>query len=175
MLNPSAWCSLRIHFRASFVLNTPMKRPDQNVETIGWVEYIDFPEWGLFGVKAKSDTGARTSVLDVSKWEDLGDGNVRFEAVLTRDEQKQTTTIVAPIKRKTHVKSSFGSGRDRITVEATVKIGPVEKRIEVGLASRKKLTCRALLGRTALEGDFVVDPGRSYVFGGRRKRKSKQA
>lgn len=150
-----------------------MKAPDRDLKTIGWVEYIDFPDWGLFGVKAKSDTGARTSVLDVSRWEDLGNGHVRFEAVLTRDEEKQTTTIVAPIRRKTHVKSSFGSGRDRITVEAKVRIGPVEKTIEVGLASRKKLTCRALLGRTALKGDFVVDPGRSYLFGG--KRKTKQA
>ncbi|MCW5945476.1 MAG: RimK/LysX family protein [Fimbriimonadales bacterium] len=149
------------------------KRPEQELLSIGWVEYIDFPEWGLFGVKAKSDTGARTSVLDVTKWEDLGDGTVRFEAVLRRDTQNDTVTVIAPIKRRTHVKSSFGSGRDRITVEAKVRIGPVEKVIEVGLASRRKLTCRALLGRTALEGHFVVDPSQSYAFGRKRKRKVK--
>ncbi len=147
------------------------RKPPESPRTIGWVEYIDFPEWGLFGVKAKSDTGARTSVLDVSEWEDLGDGNVRFEAVIRRDAEKETLTVVAPIKRRTHVKSSFGSGRDRITVEAKVRIGPVEKVIEVGLASRRKLTCRALLGRTALASDFVVDSSQSYVFGRKRKRR----
>ncbi len=137
---------------------------------IGWREYVQLPDWGISGIKAKSDTGARSSVIDVASVEELPDGLARFEVVLSRTDRSQSVTITAPIVRRTRVKSSFGHAHDRLLVEARISIGSIEKKIELGLVCRKNMLCRMLLGRSALKGTFLVDPAHCYLFG--RKKKS---
>ncbi|CAN0565185.1 unnamed protein product, partial [Laminaria digitata] len=60
---------------------------------IGWREKIDLPEWGLMRVRAKTDTGARTSAIDVADIEELGDGKIRFRVVYHHDPARITKWI----------------------------------------------------------------------------------
>ena len=140
---------------------------------IGWREYVAFPDWGVKQVRAKSDTGARSSAIDVANVEDLGDGRVRFQLNVSRVGRRRFVTVEAPVARRTKVRSSFGHARDRVLIHVPVTIGPVTKTIEMGLVSRRRMLCRVLLGRTALAPEFVVDSGRAYLFG--KAKRSKKA
>jgi len=139
---------------------------------IGWREYVSLPEWGLTRIKAKADTGARTSVIDVREVIELEDNRVRFEVVVNRNKPDQHIWVETDIIRRTRVKSSFGATHDRLIVRTLVKLGEFEKEIELSLVSRKNMLCRMLLGRKALEPELIVDPHRRYIHG-RKLRKKK--
>ena len=140
--------------------------------TIGWREYVGFPGWNLRGVRAKSDTGARSSAIDVANVEEIGPDRVRFQVTVSRVGRRRFKTVEADVTRRTKVRSSFGHARERLLIRVPVQIGPVVKEIEMGLVSRKRMLCRVLLGRTALRDDFLVDSSRAYLFG-KAKRKKK--
>jgi len=143
---------------------------------IGWTEYIDFPSWAIRGLKAKVDTGARTSALHVDDLEDLGDGTVRFHVITSRVNPEARVEVTAPILKWARVRSSTGIYRKRCFVRARVVIGHVEKEIELSLVSREKMLFRMLLGRKAIEHDFLVDVGKRSVITEKprpRKRESK--
>jgi len=129
---------------------------------IGWREMISIPEWGIIKLRAKMDTGARSSAIDVASSEILPEGRVRFEVVLDRKKRDRKRIIEASISRRTSIRSSTGETRDRLMVLVKVKIGPIVKPVEFSLVCRKNMLCRALLGRRALEGDFFIDPTRKY-------------
>ncbi len=129
---------------------------------IGWREMIAIPDWGIPELRAKMDTGARSSAIDVASSEILPEGRVRFEVVLDRKKRDRKRIIEASISRRTSIRSSTGETRDRLMVLVEVKIGPIMKPVEFSLVCRKNMLCRALLGRRALEGDFLVDPTRKY-------------
>lgn len=129
---------------------------------IGWREMISIPEWGITRLRAKMDTGARSSAIDVASSEILPEGRVRFEVVLDRKKRDRKRVIEASISRRTSIRSSTGETRDRLMVLVKVKIGPVVKPVEFSLVCRKNMLCRALLGRRALEHDFLVDSTQKY-------------
>lgn len=141
---------------------------------IGWREYVGLPDWGIERVKAKADTGARTSALDVADIQELPGGRVRFRVITNRRKSDAGEVIEATIKRRARIKSSLGHSHERLIVETTLRLGEVEIVTEIGLVSRKDMRCRMLLGRRTLHGIFVVDPGRLYVLG-RRKRNGQSA
>lgn len=130
---------------------------------IGYAEYVAFPEWGIRKLRAKTDTGARTSALHVDNIERLSRNRVRFEVVLARNEGDRRVRVEAPIARVSLVRSSNGVPDERYIVRTSIVIGDVSKEIEVSLASRKGMIYRMLLGRRAIAGDFIVDPSRRYV------------
>jgi hypothetical protein len=131
---------------------------------IGWREVISIPEWGIERLLAKADTGARSSAIDVAQIEELPGDRVRFAVVLDRKKPKRRKIIEAAVSRRTRVKSSRGQAHDRLMVITSMKIGPVVKPIELSLVNRRRMICRVLLGRTALEDDFLVDPQTRYFF-----------
>lgn len=137
------------------------QQPDPIV--IGWREKIDLPEWGLKRVRAKTDTGARTSAIDVADIERLSDEEIRFRVVYHHDPEQVTKWIHAKIIRESTVKPSHGETQQRYVCETLIKIGKVERRIEISLVSRSGMLCRMLLGRTALDG-LLVDATRMYVL-----------
>ena len=139
---------------------------------VGWREYVAFPEWGISAIRAKADTGARTSALDVENIEEIEDGRVRFEIVLDR-RRRRKQVVEAPVIRRTRVRSSMGRVHERIVVRAVIGLGEVTKQIELGLVSRRRMLCRVLIGRSGLDPEFVVDSGRRYVFGGLNTRMRK--
>ena len=138
---------------------------------IGWAEYVDFPEWGILGVQAKVDTGARTSSLHVDEVQPIGRGRVRFRVVTGRKPPFQRIEVTAPVVKWGRVRSSTGHYTMRCFIRARIRIGDVEKEIELSLVSREKMLYRMLLGRRALEKDFLVDVSRRRVLGGRVRRR----
>ena len=136
---------------------------------IGWKETVDLPEWGIESILAKSDTGARRSALDVCHLVELPGNRIQFDIVLDRKDRSNTKTVVAPIDHQTHVRSSNGEQHERYFVRTTVVIHGRAKEVEFSLVSRESMVCRILLGRKALEGDFLVDSSQKYVTRPRRK------
>jgi hypothetical protein len=133
-------------------------------QTIGWREFVSLPDWGIQQLLAKSDTGARGSAIDARRIEPTDEGTVRFEVVLQRKAGKvQTRSLTAPVSGQTRVRSSNGKVQIRYKVRTRLRIGTVEKEIEVSLVNRKHMLCRMLLGRTALEEDFLVDAKNKHL------------
>lgn len=143
--------------------------PKKEMTTIGWREYVDLPDWDLMAIRAKADTGARSSAVDVSHLEELPGGWVRFEVVARRGKGDQRRVIEAEIVRRSRVKSSLGSSHDRLFVETSVRIAGLTIRTQIGLVNRESMISRMLLGRRSLQGSFLVDPGRCYRHGRRPK------
>lgn len=145
--------------KSSKRLPSAVSRHDDKV-VIGWLESVDFVEWGIRILSAKVDTGARTSALHVEDMEFLPDDYASFDVVLSRRDAGRRKRIVAKICRWGKVRSSNGDYSFRCFVRTYIRIGTVEKEIELSLVSREKMTYRMLLGREALEKDFVIDVGR---------------
>lgn len=138
---------------------------------VGWREYIALPDWGIDRVRVKVDTGARTSAIHVAEYEELEDGHARFEVVVSERPKMRTIMVEAPLVREAVVKPSSGKRQRRPVVKTTMRLGGVEKEIEISLVSRKGMLCRMLLGRTALKHDFIVDVSRTYLASEKRRKK----
>lgn len=131
---------------------------------IGVTEYVDIPEWRILRLRAKIDTGARSSALHVENIRELGGGRVSFDVRLSRSESDRRVTVEARVARRGHVRPSNGELQARIFVAVRVRIGPVEREIELSLVDRGRMIFRMLIGRSALSHAFLVDPSRSYVL-----------
>lgn len=146
-----------------------VRRESDAPVVIGWREWVSLPDLGLTRLKAKVDTGARTSALYAFAVEKLG-ARVRFHV---HPNQRDTDTVVAvetDIVDERHVRSSSGEVEHRPVIRTAVLIGGRRFDAEFTLTDRTELGFRVLLGREALRDRFTVDPGSSYHFGGRRTR-----
>jgi hypothetical protein len=136
---------------------------------IGWREYVAFPEWNVRRVKVKVDTGARTSALDVAGYELLhedGQGLLaELRVVLNRKKPHQLKLIRVPVLGMIGVRNSTGTRQERPLIETTIQLGPVVKRVRLTITDRARMRFRMILGRKALEHDFLVDVSRQYLFG----------
>lgn len=139
-------------------------RPDGK-HVLGWREHVGIPAWGVRRIRAKVDTGARTSALHVENIVPLADDRIRFDVVLRRDAPGRRIPVETDVVRVTRIRSSSGDVEDRFVVSAPVRIGRVEKVIQMTLVNRRPMICRMLLGRSALEGTFLVDPENRYLAG----------
>jgi hypothetical protein len=131
---------------------------------IGFVELVDLPEWRIARMRAKVDTGARSSALHVENIREVGQDRVRFDVRLHRRKIDRRVTVEAEISRRGRVRSSSGLSEWRIFVVTVVRIGPLEQRIELSLVDREKMIFRMLLGRSALSHRFLVDVGKRYLL-----------
>lgn len=158
---------------------TPEKAPAQDAThrdgktIIGWSEHVDFPEWGIEGLHAKIDTGARSSALHVEDLDALPDGQVRFTVVVSRKHDRSRVTVTAPVLKWGKVRSSTGHYTTRCFVRVRMRLGSIEKPIDLSLVSREKMLYRMIVGRKALAHDFVVDVSRRRALGKRRIRRLK--
>jgi hypothetical protein len=152
-----------------------MAHESSSLLVAGWRERIDLPDWGVRRIRAKLDTGARTSAIHVASIEDLPDGRIRFEVVIRERPEHKSVWVEATPARESRVKPSSGRRQSRIVCRTRMVIGEHERDIELSLVCRKGMLCRMLVGRTALDGLFVVDPARKYLLTPRRRlRKAKQ-
>jgi hypothetical protein len=143
---------------------------------IGWREWVAFPDLGIRAVKAKIDTGARTSSIhafDIETFQRRGHPMVRFRVHPYQRDARVTVETTAPVLETRRVRSSTGHDQVRIVVLADVELLGMRWPIELTLASRDSMGFRLLLGRQALRRRFVVDPGRSYR-GGRHRRRGRR-
>jgi len=137
--------------------------------TIGWKEYLDLPELGLFRLKAKVDTGARTSTLHVDSLtvlEALPDGSELVELLISPDRRRPELRVRTRTRvlRRMRVVDSGGHPEVRPVIETEMVLGPVRKPILLSLTDRSGMLFRMILGRKALEEDFRVDVGGKYLF-----------
>ncbi len=137
---------------------------------VGWREWISFPDLGIDAIKAKVDTGARTSALHafrVTPFERDGHEYVAFSIHPHQRDQDTVLECEAPVVDRRSVRDSGGHAEMRYVIEADIHIGPHQLTAEVTLTDRDSMQFRCLLGRTALKKNFVVDSGRSYLLGKR--------
>lgn len=139
---------------------------------IGWREWVSLPGLGVPAIKAKIDTGACSSsvhAFDVSVVETQGQAIVRFKLHPYQHTSRVTVVAEAVLVEYRRVRSSGGDETLRPVVLADVELLGQRWPIELTLASRDTMGFRMLLGRRALRHRFVVDPGRSYLAGKRKR------
>jgi hypothetical protein len=136
--------------------------------TIGWREWVSLPDWGVSWIKAKIDTGARTSALHAfdARIIDHADGPwVRFTIHPWQDTSADPVEVEAPLVEHRAVRNSSGSLHQRPVVLTTIRLADRVMPIEVTLTPRDEMGFRMLVGRQALRRAYLVDPARSYLGG----------
>ena len=139
----------------------------EQISVIGWREWIALPELGVTAIKAKIDTGARSSAIhafhvktfwkDEKRW-------VRFQMHPFQRNSSNTITAEAEILDEREVRNSGGHVEKRIAILTTVELQDRRWPIELTLTNRDVMGFRMLLGRAAVRGHFLVNPGKSYLL-----------
>jgi hypothetical protein len=133
---------------------------------IGWREWVRLPELGVAAIKAKIDTGARTSALHAYRVEPFRRGGelwVRFELhPLQRSDRLKVACEARAVDERT-VRNSGGHVERRYIIETTLELGECSWPIELALTNRDEMGFRMLLGRTALRRGVLIEPGRSFL------------
>ena len=151
-----------------------MKRRRKPRPIIGWREWIELPELCATPLKAKVDTGARTSALHaylIEPYSEDGRDMLRFLNHPIQHDQDTSVECHVPVFDYREVTDSGGHREMRYVIQSLMTIGSASWIIELTLTNRDTMRFRMLLGRRAIQGRFVVDPGVSYVNGKLRPRK----
>lgn len=141
-------------------------------EVLGWREWVALPDLGIDRIKAKVDTGARTSCLhafDVRIDDAQGQKVVRFSMHPEQRSLDHVVECVARLKDEREIRDSGGHSEMRYVIETDIKIGPQTHRVEFTLTNRDSMGFRMLIGRTALKDRYLVDPGQSFLVRKREK------
>lgn len=142
---------------------------------VGWRETVGLPDLNISLLRAKIDSGARTSALHAEDQERfLRDGVdwVRFRFPSAR--RKQDQLLEAPIFDEREIKNTGGMPERRIIIRTALLLGAHRTRIDVSLADRKNMEFDLILGRTAIrELRLLIHPGRSFLMGQPRQKAKK--
>lgn len=138
-------------------------------QIIGWREWVAFPDLSIEHIKAKIDTGARSSALHAYDIECYKTKNGKLRAKFSvHPLQRNSKTIIhchADVIDQRYVRSSSGQRELRTTIVTNLALGNEVWPIELTLTNRDSMGFRLLIGRTALRRRFLVDPQRSFFFG----------
>ena len=135
--------------------------------TIGWREWVGLPGLGIGAIRAKIDTGARTSTLHADRvvpFEKEGGEFVRFR-VRPEKRPRREVECVAPLIDRRGIRDSGGRVEVRYVIATRLSIGNRSWPIELTLTNRDSMSFRMLVGRAAIRGRYRVDPGASYRMG----------
>ncbi|MDP1664846.1 MAG: ATP-dependent zinc protease [Methylobacter sp.] len=135
---------------------------------LGWREWVALPELKLAGIKAKIDTGARSSALHAFAIEPYRQGGQRWVMFAIHPVQQRCDVSIechAPVKDRRMVTDSGGHKQRRYVIETQLVLGQSAIRAEMTLTNRDTMRFRMLLGRTAMDARFIIDPGASYLQG----------
>ncbi|MGD9176193.1 MAG: RimK/LysX family protein [Desulfobacterales bacterium] len=144
------------------------RQKSQPTAIIGWKEWIALPELGIPAIKAKIDTGARTSALHIFSLEEFQSGGqrmVRFSIHPLQRRKDIECFCEAPVLEQRRVKDSGGHFEKRYVIQTTAKLGAMSWPIDITLTNRDPMLFRMLLGRKAVENRFLINPGWPYLTG----------
>ena len=134
---------------------------------VGWREWLSLPELGIEKIKAKVDTGARTSCIhafDIEEFSENGETWVKFTTHPLQEDVETTVECRAKVVERKYVTSSSGQRELRYFIETKLVAGDQSWPIRVTLSNRSTMKFRMLLGRTAMENRIVVDPALSHLL-----------
>ena len=146
--------------------NNKLIKKIKKYPVIGWREWVALPDLGIPKIKAKIDTGARTSALHAFSLEpffDQGKPRIRFEIHPHQHDTDEVITCTADIVDKRSVTDSGGHAEERYVIETPVIIAGQTWSVEITLTERENMLFRMLLGRSALRKRFIVNPARSFI------------
>jgi len=135
---------------------------------VGWREWVSLPAIGVPWIKAKLDTGARTSALHAYDLEEfVRDGRewVRFRVRPWQESTEDEVVVERPVHDRRRVRSSSGHVEERVVVQLPLVLMGRELRAEFTLSNRDEMGFRMLVGRQALRRGFVVSSGESFLGG----------
>jgi hypothetical protein len=138
------------------------------LKTIGWREWVTLPELGLPRLKAKIDTGARTSCLHAFSINEFSKQNqcwVRFGIHPNQDDLQTEFFCEAAVRDRRPVTDSGGHTEERYVIVTPIELAGQRWPIEITLTNRDTMRFRMLLGRTAMLNHFVVNPALSFTSG----------
>ncbi len=141
---------------------------------LGWREWCALPELGIPAIKAKVDTGAKTSALHTFGIEPYSEGGaswVRFYVHPLQRNESVVCECAAPVVDEREVTDSGGHREVRYIIETRFEVGGQSRRIEMSLTNRDTMRFRMLLGRKAMAGEVAVYPEKSFLNGRLRARK----
>lgn len=153
-----------------------MLEPDNSSTVAGWREWVSLPKAKVRWIKAKLDTGARSSAIhafDVDTFERNGSEWVRYAVHPWQRLDTEAVIVTSPILDRRVVRSSSGHEEERIAVPLVVGLVGRRVTVEMTLSNRDEMGFRMLLGREALAQGFLIDPSRSYA-GGRPRRATRK-
>jgi hypothetical protein len=144
---------------------TPRKKK-RPLPVIGWREWAALPDLGIGRIKAKIDTGARTSTIHA--WNialrEQPDGRwVSFDLHPVQRNNAVVVSCRAPLADMREIRSSSGHAEHRYVIMTRLKLGEAEWPIQLSLTNRDEMGFRMLLGRTALRNRVIINPGRSFL------------
>ena len=140
----------------------------ENRRVLGWREWVALPELGIPAIKAKLDTGARTSAIhahNVRIFRRRGAEWVRFRVYPLQGRQVPEISCEAPVSDERTITDSGGHREKRIVIRTVLLVGDIRQAIEMTITRRDTMRFRMLLGRTAMAGLFAVDPQASFKLG----------
>lgn len=140
----------------------------QDKVIVGSEEWCAFPQLGIPTIKARVDSGAKTSALhavNISPFQKEGENWVKFDINPIQNNTKTVIHCQAPLVDKRIVKSSSGFREQRYVIKSQIKIGDEDWDIELTLTNRDSMGFRMLLGREAMSGRVLVDPEQKYLLG----------
>jgi hypothetical protein len=139
--------------------------PDEEPVVVGWREWAGLPDLGIARIKAKVDTGARTSALHVNSIETFEKGRATLVRFDVTGESETVPWHEATATDRRLVKSSNGETELRFVIRTELRLAGQTWPVEVSLTNRERMDLPMLIGREAIAGRVVVDPGKSWLCG----------